>query len=110
MRRFGRASLVWHIPGMSCLLFALAGLGLIRWPGWENIELFFAGPLYDPNALLLSAQRSDSPSSDGRKVNGCARGMALRGIVRGHRGFTLDGPYSTFTLRRRHSLCGVCTG
>jgi 4-amino-4-deoxy-L-arabinose transferase-like glycosyltransferase len=40
----------WLAPAFSVLLFCLAGLALIPYPGLQNDELFFSGPLYFPDA------------------------------------------------------------
>lgn len=56
MRRSEWARLPWLIPAISCLFFVLAGLALIPWPGLQNDELFFAGPIYDPNAAFYYAK------------------------------------------------------
>jgi len=37
---------VWLIPLLSILTFGLTGLALIPYPGLQNDELFFAGPIY----------------------------------------------------------------
>jgi hypothetical protein len=47
---------VWTIPILSMLVFLLAGLALLPWPGLQNDELFFSGPLYSPDAAYYSVQ------------------------------------------------------
>ncbi|MDE3194976.1 MAG: glycosyltransferase family 39 protein, partial [Acidobacteriota bacterium] len=37
---------VWLIPALSLAVFCLTGLALIPYPGLQNDELFFAGPIY----------------------------------------------------------------
>jgi hypothetical protein len=44
------------VPAISVIFFLLAGMVLIPWPGLQNDELFFAGPLYDRNAAFFYAQ------------------------------------------------------
>jgi 4-amino-4-deoxy-L-arabinose transferase-like glycosyltransferase len=39
-------------PAISVLLFALAGLALIPYPGLQNDELFFSGPIYFADAAF----------------------------------------------------------
>src|SRR5580693_9001434 len=40
----------WLAPALSVLVFCLTGLALIPYPGLQNDELFFSGPLYFPDA------------------------------------------------------------
>jgi len=40
----------WLAPAISVLLFCLAGLALIPYPGLQNDELFFSGPIYFADA------------------------------------------------------------
>lgn len=42
------------VPAVSVLIFFLAGLALIPWPGLQNDELFFAGPIYAADAAFYS--------------------------------------------------------
>jgi hypothetical protein len=44
------------IPAASITFFLLAGIALIPWPGLQNDELFFAGPLFDRNAAFYYSQ------------------------------------------------------
>ncbi|HEX4274564.1 MAG TPA: hypothetical protein VHZ74_04385 [Bryobacteraceae bacterium] len=44
------------IPAASIIFFLLAGIALIPWPGLQNDELFFAGPLFDRNAAFYYSQ------------------------------------------------------
>ncbi|MEP6717301.1 MAG: hypothetical protein ABJC09_17140, partial [Terriglobia bacterium] len=46
----------WLIPSVSILWFFFAGLLLIPGPGLQNDELFFAGPLYYPDAAFYNLQ------------------------------------------------------
>ncbi|MCU1328423.1 MAG: hypothetical protein JWN34_3793 [Bryobacterales bacterium] len=39
-------------PILGCLVFLLAGLALLPWPGLQNDELFFSGPIYSPGAAF----------------------------------------------------------
>jgi hypothetical protein len=38
----------WLIPALTGLIFLLTGLALLPWPGLQNDELFFSGPIYAP--------------------------------------------------------------
>jgi len=40
----------WLAPALSVLVFCLTGLALIPYPGLQNDELFFSGPLYFSDA------------------------------------------------------------
>jgi hypothetical protein len=40
----------WLAPALSVLVFCLTGLALIPYPGLQNDELFFSGPLYFADA------------------------------------------------------------
>ena len=42
----------WLIPALSSVVFLLSGLALLPYPGLQNDELFFAGPLYDPGSAF----------------------------------------------------------
>lgn len=44
----------WFWPTLAGLVFFLSGLALIPYPGLHHDELFFAGPIYDPNAAFYS--------------------------------------------------------
>ncbi|HVW84726.1 MAG TPA: glycosyltransferase family 39 protein [Bryobacteraceae bacterium] len=41
-------------PAMSVLLFFITGLALIPYPGLQNDELFFSGPIYAPDSAFFS--------------------------------------------------------
>ena len=42
----------WAVPALSILVFFLAGIALIPQPGLQNDELFWASPLYSPDAAF----------------------------------------------------------
>jgi hypothetical protein len=44
------------VPALSVLVFFLAGLALIPWPGLQNDELFFAGPIYAADAAFYNIE------------------------------------------------------
>jgi len=46
----------WLVPTFSVILFFLAGLALIPFPGLQNDELFFSGPLYFDDAAIYRIQ------------------------------------------------------
>lgn len=43
-------------PILGCLLFLLSGLALLPWPGLQNDELFFSGPIYAPGSAFFSLE------------------------------------------------------
>ncbi len=47
-----RIYLTWAAPVVSVLVFFAVGLALIPWPGLQNDELFFSGPIYADNAAF----------------------------------------------------------
>ncbi len=42
----------WLVPLFSVLIFSFTGLALIPFPGLQNDELFFSGPIYFPDAAF----------------------------------------------------------
>src|SRR5215469_7278822 len=46
----------WLAPLFSILIFGLAGLALIPYPGLQNDEVFFAGPLYLKGAAFYQIE------------------------------------------------------
>ena len=42
----------WLTPALAGLIFLLTGLALLPWPGLQNDELFFSGPLYAENSAF----------------------------------------------------------
>jgi hypothetical protein len=42
----------WLVPALAGLFFFLSGLALIPWPGLQNDELFFAGPIFAADAAF----------------------------------------------------------
>jgi 4-amino-4-deoxy-L-arabinose transferase-like glycosyltransferase len=44
------------VPAVSVLIFFLTGLALIPWPGLQNDELFFAGPIYSADAAFYNIE------------------------------------------------------
>lgn len=46
----------WLAPAISILVFFLTGLALIPYPGLQNDELFFSGPLYFADAAVYRWQ------------------------------------------------------
>jgi len=47
---------VWLVPTLASLIFFVTGLALIPWPGLQNDELFFAGPIFSPDAAFYRLQ------------------------------------------------------
>jgi 4-amino-4-deoxy-L-arabinose transferase-like glycosyltransferase len=46
----------WLVPLTAVLIFCLAGLALIPFPGLQNDELFFSGPIYSQGAAFYNIQ------------------------------------------------------
>jgi 4-amino-4-deoxy-L-arabinose transferase-like glycosyltransferase len=44
------------VPALSILVFFLAGLALIPYPGLQNDELFFSGPIFASNAAFYNIE------------------------------------------------------
>ncbi len=40
-------------PILPCLVFFLTGIALLPYPGPQNDELFFSGPLYAPDSSFF---------------------------------------------------------
>lgn len=45
---------IWFLPALASVLFFLTGLALLPWPGLQNDELFFAGPVFSRDAAFYS--------------------------------------------------------
>ncbi len=43
-------------PLLACLVFFFTGLALLPWPGPQNDELFFAGPIYAPDSAFFQLE------------------------------------------------------
>ncbi|MES1258231.1 MAG: glycosyltransferase family 39 protein [Acidobacteriota bacterium] len=42
----------WAIPVLAGLIFLATGVALLPWPGMQNDELFFSGPIYSADAAF----------------------------------------------------------
>ena len=47
---------IWFLPALASVLFFLTGLALLPWPGLQNDELFFAGPVFSPDSAFYGLE------------------------------------------------------